>query len=111
MVSSTGIVDLFPLIRKYKITEHQGETIIQQTLNLFNRRIHQGDDVFSSFEGYGEVSEVCNEIIRTLLSLNYWIPGKGIYQLSMVEDYNDDLPYYKNLILNHGKYYFKMESA
>lgn len=111
MVSSTGIVDLFPLIRKCKLDAKGDESIIEQSINLFNRIVRQDEDIFTPFEGYGEVTSICHEIIRTLLSLGYWIPGKGTYQLTMIEEQNDDLPYLKNLLLNRGKYQFKMESV
>lgn len=111
MVSSVGIVDLFPIIRKYKLTENWDEFFIDKALSLFNRTIHQEEDLFEPFKGFGAVSVVCQEIIQTLVSLGYWIPGKGSYQLMLVEEYRDDLPYLKNAILNHGKYQFKMESV
>ena len=110
MVSSVGIVDLFPIIRKYKLTENWDEFFIDKALSLFNRTIHQEEDLFDSFKGYGAVSIICHEIIQTLISLGYWIPGKGFYQLTLTEECRDDLPYLKNVLLNRGKYQFKMES-
>lgn len=111
MVSSAGKVDLFPIIRKYKLTENWDEFFIYKALSLFNRKIHQEEDLFDSFKGYGAVSVICHEIMQVLISLGYWIPGKGFYQLTLVEEHRDDLPYLKNALLNHGKYQFRMESV